>query len=193
MMMIFKWCVVIIILVTFNLTANRIQKTLHGSRSCSFSSSFGMIINKLKRDNFPFLEFFHLGREKKFKSKKIYFTNQNKKKQTHNTQHTQQKGGRRRKNKEAGRDTMEHDPKDKKYPWKGDLWKYSYKGDSKKIKKMIKKGGIQINEFDDRKTPFIYIRTYIPLFIILLLFFNQSTVHLSTTLRTAVMLRPSRR
>lgn len=46
---------------------------------------------------------------------------------------------------------MEHDPKDKKYPWKGDLWKYSFKGDSKKIRKIIKKGGIQINEFDDCK------------------------------------------
>lgn len=46
---------------------------------------------------------------------------------------------------------MEHDPKDKKFPWKGDLWKYSYKGESKKIKKIIKKGGIQINEFDDCK------------------------------------------
>ena len=46
---------------------------------------------------------------------------------------------------------MEYDPKDKKFPWKGDLWKYSYRGESKKIKKIIKKGGIQINEFDDCK------------------------------------------
>lgn len=61
---------------------------------------------------------------------------------------------------------MEHDPKDKKYPWKGDLWKYSYKGDSKKIKKMVKKGGIQINEFDDRKISFIYIHIHASLYLL---------------------------
>lgn len=88
---------------------------------------------------------------------------------------------------------MEHDPKDKKYPWKGDLWKYSYKGDSKKIKKMIKKGGIQINEFDDRKISFILHTHVHPFIYYFITIFNQSTVHLSTTLRTAVMLRPSRR
>lgn len=76
---------------------------------------------------------------------------------------------------------MEYDPKDKKFPWKGDLWKYSFKGEVKKVKKIIKKGGVQINDFDECKPKFPHITIHHIITINFCFFSNLNNTHTHTS------------
>ncbi|KAH3759568.1 hypothetical protein Pelo_8654 [Pelomyxa schiedti] len=50
---------------------------------------------------------------------------------------------------------------DKKKKFKGPLWEYSAKGDAKKLKKLLEKGNVNVNEFDEeRKTPLHWAAEY---------------------------------
>lgn len=40
-------------------------------------------------------------------------------------------------------------PVDKKKDWKGKLWKAAAKGDLKALKKIVEKGYVDLNEFDE--------------------------------------------